>query len=243
MQTATRWLDFMTIGGLLFEHTRSHGGQATEVALTENHGNHHQHGMATKAPILLWKNYAKENPDWQVPSYWTTLDNIDVKLEWFQPDVTVNCYDSPPSAQEQTPQRNFASMDATLVEADTCFDNRQVVTDRQVVTEASGGNVVLTVNEVTVDRNLTCSNMVPTFHDFAAANKTLVESDKYFDERNKKVQADNKLRESDNLKKTTLAREQEETLKEHLAIAFKLSPRAHQRNFFSSWNFMSVFIN
>jgi hypothetical protein len=36
-----------------------------------------------KAPVHLWKNYAQSNPQRQQLRYWTALDDIDIKLEWF----------------------------------------------------------------------------------------------------------------------------------------------------------------
>jgi hypothetical protein len=81
--TAARWLNFMTPSGLSFEHTRLYGGRVTEICLTESHGCHHQHGAEMKAPVHLWKNYAQSNPQRQQLRYWTALDDIDIKLEWF----------------------------------------------------------------------------------------------------------------------------------------------------------------
>ncbi len=128
---------------------------------------------------------------WYCYAYWTTLDNIDIKLEWFT-EARGDTFEktTEPSLMEP-PQQNFASNDATIVEANNCFHVRQrvgLVVSRALKILLRGMQVALatTLFAPGGDAKAICRN-------FMDIDTTVVESDRYFDEQKKKVQANNKL--------------------------------------------------
>lgn len=117
--SALRWINFQTMSGLSFEHCRAKGSQATEVALTEEHGGK-QHALPNKAPFEQWRNHVKDHKDRVVLTYWTAIDSVKSKFDMLTAEVPPTVSIDATGPVSHVP----IGTDPLLVNIDNWFDHR-----------------------------------------------------------------------------------------------------------------------